>query len=64
MSSLSCGVPSVCSFAYINYKTKKDGLKLRHFANCKFCKDGITISDTVPTTTNFVRHLKRKHKKE
>ena len=61
---MSCVVPTVCKFGFENYETKKEDLKTRHFAECKFCKQKTTITDCVPTITNFVRHLKRKHPNE
>uniref|UniRef100_A0A3B5PVV0 Uncharacterized LOC111606838 n=1 Tax=Xiphophorus maculatus TaxID=8083 RepID=A0A3B5PVV0_XIPMA len=53
---------SVIKFGYLNHKQYicKATLRKKHTAQCKFCS--ASLSETVGTTSNFYRHLERKHK--
>ncbi|XP_060723328.1 uncharacterized protein LOC132844154 isoform X1 [Tachysurus vachellii] len=53
---------AIICFAYENHKEficKTSGKK-KHSADCKFCKT--TLTDVSGTTSNFYRHVQRKHK--
>jgi hypothetical protein len=46
----------------IKYGFDEFVIKDKHMsARCKFCRNKTVISDTVGTTSNFVKHLQRKH---
>lgn len=49
--------PLIVKFAFINYNVKGNTA----YGKCKFCKEKAEISDKLGTTSNFVRHLHRKH---
>ncbi|XP_037539816.1 zinc finger BED domain-containing protein 6-like [Nematolebias whitei] len=53
---------AVIKFGYLSHKEYvcKTTLKKKHTAQCKFCS--ASLSETVGTTSNFYRHLERKHK--
>jgi hypothetical protein len=51
-------LPRVVKFAFTDYKVEKNSLS----AKCKLCTNKTTvISDKCGTTSNFIKHLERKH---
>lgn len=54
----STNVPKIIQFAFENYKVEKT----KRIASCKYCtRERSVISDSLGTTSNFVRHIERMH---
>jgi len=57
MDDKNANYPRVIQFGYKDFTTKDRTVS----AGCKFCREKTVISDRVGTTSNFVKHLERKH---